>query len=214
MFAEYRKQWQLSKVKPGDGSSIPPWRFWQLFGRSLFSLDLGDGHLYEVDVRHGRDSSSEKRPAALYRDGRQLSVANVPVMFPVPGGVVEVATNQFGLKRMHYVTDAGEELLLRPHRRSQEGLRARFGQRFPLASAVIGGAAIVILLGMLVIGAPQLAQKLTEIPPVAEHIGTFVSPIVLPLWANIAVGVAGVLAGLERAMTLRTNWLVDLGHAV
>ncbi|WP_433559314.1 hypothetical protein ACQPWY_14220 [Pseudonocardia xinjiangensis] len=65
----------------------------------------------DVDVHHLRDSSSAKRPAALYRDGVQVLQTSLPVTFPVPGGVIEVAIGQYGVKRMHHVTDDGPERL-------------------------------------------------------------------------------------------------------
>jgi hypothetical protein len=113
MFEKYRRRWQLSKAKPGDGSQLQRFRFWHLLSRSLFALELRDGsgrtQVFEVDVHHLRDSSSAKRPAALYRDGVQVLQANLPVTFPVPGGVIEVAVGQYGVKRMHHVTDDGRE---------------------------------------------------------------------------------------------------------
>lgn len=118
MLKKYRRRLQLARVKPGDGSTLPDYRFWQMFSRSLFGLELADRstgrHLFEVDVRHMADSTTRRSPAALYRDGVQVHRANLPVAFPVPGGVIEVATSQYGLKRMHYVRDDGSEHTLRP----------------------------------------------------------------------------------------------------
>lgn len=131
MFRKYKRRWQLSKAKPGDGSTLQAYRWWHLLSRALFAVELDD-HVFDVDVRHGRDSSSSERPAALYRDGVQILAGNLPVTFPVPGGVIEVATSQYGVKRMHHVDDDdGGEHVLRPHPRSLEGRRARFDQRHP-----------------------------------------------------------------------------------
>ncbi|TDD52716.1 hypothetical protein [Saccharopolyspora elongata] len=212
MFKRYRRRWQLAKVKPGDGSTLQEYRIWQLFSRSLFVLELphhsGSSHVFEVDVRHMADSTTKKSPAALYRDGVQVYRANLPVAFPVPGGVIEVATSQYGLKRMHYVTEDGGEHTLRPHPRSQEGLRARFDHRFPRTSAFIGAAAIAILLTGLAVSLSLAVEGLTRIPVIAQHTGTFTSPIHLPQWAKIALPVAGAIAATERALRLRKTWLV------
>jgi hypothetical protein len=211
MFTKHKRRWQLSKVKPGDGRSLQRYRFWHLFSRSLFALELEDrtgDHLFEVDVHHLRDSTSTKSPASLYRDGIQIHRANLPVTFPVPGGVIEVATNQYGLTRMHYVRDDGTEQVLRPHPGSQEGLRAGFGKRFPRTSTVISATAVVVLLAVLVIGALNGVEALTRTEVVAEHVGTFTSPIHLTGWMKATVPTAGLLAGLERAMTLRYNRLL------
>jgi hypothetical protein len=206
---------QLSRVRPGDGSPLPEYRGWHLFSRSLFGLVLTDratgSHLFEVDVRPNADSTTRKRPATLYRDGIQVSRANVPVAFPVPGGVIEVATSPYGVKRIHYVRDDGTEQRLRPHPRSPEGLRARFDRRFPRTSGLIGAMAVVVLLVGLAVSLSLAVEAITRIPPVAEHIGTFTSPISLPGWAKIALPAAGAVAGVERSLTFRSQWLTRLG---
>ncbi|GAB2747469.1 hypothetical protein [Amycolatopsis magusensis] len=221
MVKELKRRWQLGRVRSGDGSALGDYRLWQVFSRSLFFLDLaepsGSNHTYAVDVRYlvdaktkkQHESASGKSPAALYRDGVQLYRANLPATFPVPGGVIEVATSAFGLKRMHFVSADGGERTLRPHRRSQEGLRARFGQRFPRTSAVVGVVAVAILLVVLSVALLKGIEGVTRIPVVAEHLGTFTSPIRLPGWANITMVVAGVLSAVERALRLRYHWLLD-----
>jgi hypothetical protein len=221
MVKKLRRRWQLGKVRSGDGGALVEYRLWQLFSRSLFFLDLaapsGNSHVYAVDVRYLADPKSRKQhenavgksPAALYRDGVQVYRSNLPAAFPVPGGVIEVATSAFGLKRMHFVSDDGSEHTLRPHRRSQEGLRARFGQRFPRTSAVIGAVSLVVLLTALAVGLLHGIEALARIPVVAEHVGTFTSPIHLPPWAKFAMGIAGVLSAVERALRLRYNRLID-----
>ena len=215
MLKKVKRRLQLAKVKPGDGSRLPKYRIWQLFSRSLFGIKLADRstgwHIFEVDVRHMADSSSKRSPAALYRDGVQIHRANVPVAFPVPGGVIEVAISQFGMKRMHYIRDDGTEQLLRPHPRSQEGLRARFDRRFPRTSACIGAVALVVLLIGFAVSLSVAAEAITRVPPVAEHVGTFTMPIDLPPWAKAALSAAGVVAAIERTLMLRNHRLAQLG---
>jgi hypothetical protein len=213
MFKKQRRRWQLAKVRPGDGSRLPRFRVWHLLSRSLYVLELPDDsgrpHRYEVDVRHLRDSSSTKRPAALYRDGVQVGQANLPVTFPVPGGVIEVATTQYGLKRMHHVTDDGHERALRPDPRSLEGRWARFGRRFPRTSTAIGVVGLVVLLVGLVGTLSAAAEQLTRVEVVAQHIGTYTPPIRLPLWLTTALAAAGALAATERALRLKSTWMAD-----
>lgn len=178
--------------------------------------------VYAVDVHHLADELSDQieekgagskkitSPAALYRDGVQVHRSDLPATFPVPGGVVDVAVSLYGLTRMHYVLDDGTERTLRPDRASLEGLRARFGRRFPRASSVIGAVAVVVLLVGLVVAAPYALEMVTRLDVVSERFGTFTSPIDLPGWASITLLVAGILAATERALTLRNHWLVDL----
>jgi hypothetical protein len=208
VFRKYRRRWQLSKAGPGDGSPLQAYRLWQLLTRSLFSIQL-DGRVFAVDVRHGRDSSSGKRPAALYRDGVQVLAGNLPVAFPVPGGVIEVATSQYGVKRMHHVDDGGREHVLRPHPRSPEGRRARFDQRHPRVSAAVGAVGLVVLLVGLAVTLSVAAEQITRIEAVAQYVGTFVSPVHLPGWAKIALPAAGALAATDRALRLKSTWMAD-----
>jgi hypothetical protein len=178
VFTRHKRRWQLSKVKPGDGSRRQKYHFWQLFFRSLFDLELQDqtgSHLYEVDVRHMANSTTRTSPTSLYRDGIQIHRANLPVTFPLPGGVIEVATSQYGVKRMHLVRDDGAEHVLRPHPRSQEGLRARFGERLLRTSTVIGAVAVAVLLAVMAVGVLTGLEALTRIEIIAQHTGAFTS---------------------------------------
>ena len=167
----------------------------------------------------GSDEEAEEErsqgiPAALYRDGVQIARSNLPAAFPVPGGVIEAARSSYGLTRMHYVTETegGEstERMLRPHRRSPEGIRARMAHRLPRLSRFVGGIAIVVLLVGLVTGIPQGIQMISEIPPIADRFGTFTSPFQFPEWLNVTLLVAGILAAIERALMLKNHWLIDL----
>ncbi|GAA5054746.1 hypothetical protein [Nocardia callitridis] len=221
MVKKFRQRWQLSRVRPGDGSALPEYRLWQLFARSLFFLELTDhtgrGDTFAVDVRYLADAKTRKQhengegksPVALYRNGFQVARANLPATFPVAGGVIEVATSSFGLKRIRFVSEDGDRRALHPHHRSQEGLRARFDKRFSRTSAVVGVMTVVILLGALVLGLLQGAEALTRSAVIAAHIGTFVSPIHLSGWANVAIGVAAALSAMERATRLKYHWLID-----
>lgn len=222
MFKRLQRSRRLSWAEPGDGSALKDLRWWQVLTRTQFFLDQTEDEerpaMYTVDVRYlatelegGKIAEGARHaPVALYRDSRQLHIANPPVAFDVPGGVIEVATNAYGLTRMHHVPeDGGAPQKLRPHHRSLEGLRARFGRRHPRASAAIGGLAILILLVGLVLMVPQAVELLTSVSLVAEQTGTFTSPIQLPAWANTALLVAGLLAATERALSLRNHWLID-----
>lgn len=201
----------------GDGRPLPSYRPGQQLTRSLFLTGLHetDGHhVYAVDVRYFADELADAEkgaapPAALYRDGEQTLRSDLPATFPVPGGEIQVATSLFGLTRMHLVTDDGERML-RPHRDSAEGLRARFGQRFPAASRALGAAAIAVLLVALAAAVPQALEFVTRIDLVGDTVGRFVSPFELPGWLNTTLAAAAVLAALERAFSMRHHWLIDL----
>ncbi|MFS0724987.1 hypothetical protein [Paenibacillus sp. 1P07SE] len=209
-FRRRRRQKQLNKVKPGDGSALKPFRIWELLTRSLFYAKLkeedGEVHLYAVNV----DFLSDNSPAELYRDGKLIAMSGLPVAYRVPGGVIEVAITLFGLKRMHYVMENEEEHVLYPDRKTAEGLRLALDKHFPRTSKGIGVAAVVILLLLLVLGLPQLAASISQIPFVSDNIGSFELPFVMPDWVNVTLTTAGVLAAVERALMLKNHWLVDM----
>lgn len=209
----YRKQRtrrRARKVKPGDGSLLKPFRWWQLLNRSLFAIDIetstGKTRTYSVDL----DFFDWEQRTYLYTDGVQTAESVLPAGFPVPGGRIEVETTMYGLKRMHLVPDAGGGQMLKPDPRSSEGLRARLAARHPGVSRGIGITAIVVLLVSLFFGLPALAQAVSQWEVIADNLGTFTSPFDLPAWASTTLFVAAIIAATERALTLRNHWLIDL----
>lgn len=228
MFGGDQRRRRLSKVKDGDGSEIKPFRWWNLLTRSRFVIDLPDAkrplhrrgeepattrpddepatRRYALDVNYFDDDEH----VFLYRDGRQHAVSPTPAVFPVPGGVIDFAASMYGVKRVNYVPDQGEPVQLSPAPGTGEWRRARFAQRYPAISRTIGLVAIVILLASLVVLLPQVAAQISQIPPIADNLGTFQAPIQLSAEANTALTIAGVFAALERALSMRSHWLIDI----
>lgn len=210
MFTEWRRRRALRKVEPGTGRPLKPFRIWHLLGRTIFHLALdepdGTTRTYSVDV----DFFDLNDHADLYVDGRHRARSSLPAVFPVPHGVIEVASSTYGLKRIHHVPDEGPERVLVPDPRSAEGRRARLTERAPRLSRAIGVAAVVILLVALPIGLLQLAELVTQLDTVAAYVDPFRSPIALPAWATTALVVLTLAAAIERALTLRNHWLIDL----
>ncbi|GAA2096383.1 hypothetical protein GCM10009801_65900 [Streptomyces albiaxialis] len=213
MFEERRRRRAVRRVRPGDGRPLRRFRWWQLPGRALFHLPPArhDGHgaAYAVDVRHWQNQASGKVEAHLYRDGRLHAESRLPAAFPVPGGTIEVAMSGFGIKRCHFVSEGGTERQLVPDPASAEGRRARLDRNHPALSRGIAAFSVLMLLigaGLLVL---QIAEPVSEIPPVASRVGTFGSPLHLPLWLNTALGAAAAASSVERALRLRYHWLLD-----
>jgi len=205
----WRRRRARRRVKPGDGSPLPRYRWWHVLYRSVFVTEhvhATDGpHEHVVDV----DVFDVSNRATLYRDGRQHAVATMPAVFEVPGGAIEVAATMVGLKRVHLVLDDGEQRQLRPAHGTGEYWRARLTVRRPGLCRVLAVTAVVVLLLGLGLGVPQGLEQVSQIPLIAERFGTFTAAITLPSWANTTLFVATVLAAIERALTLRNHWLID-----
>ncbi|MEV0352252.1 hypothetical protein AB0H88_41370 [Nonomuraea sp. NPDC050680] len=212
------KQWTASKrLKPGDGRELQPFRLWQLPLRSLFWLRLpgagGHARLHAVDVRHWARLDNSKIRAHLFLDGRYVAESKLPAVFPVDGGAIEVAMSNYGIRRCHYRPLGGQPRQLTPDPASAEGRRARFGARHPGLSRAIGIGSVLLLVIGVGLNLLQLAEPVSHIPPVTQRVGTFESPIHLPIWLNLALGAGAVLASMERALRLRYSSLLDTaGH--
>lgn len=120
-----------------------------------------------------------------------------------------MTTSSFGLKRCHYVTADGAEHQLTPDPKSAEGRRARLEREHRSLSRWIGFFSVIMLIFGVGLSLLQIIEPISQIPPIAETIGSFESPIHLPLWLNIALGLGAVLGSMERALRLRYSWLLD-----
>jgi hypothetical protein len=208
------EKWRNRRVREGAGEPLRPYRWWQLFGRTLRSITLtspdGATSVYAVDVRRMGDMSDGEIRARLYVDGALRSYAKLPTRFPVPGGHIEVAVTGFGLKRCHYVGDDGTQRQLSPHPGSAEGLRARLHGRHPTISRLMGFISAALVLVGLCVEVPQILAALSHIPVIADSVGTFTSPIQLPLHLNLLIGLAAVVGSTERALRMRSSWIDEL----
>jgi hypothetical protein len=208
MFTEMRRRMTERRLKPGDGSALQSFRWYQTLGRSLFTLRAPQA-TYAVDVRHWQNSSSGEPKAQLYVDGRQELTSKLPAAFPVAGGAIEVAVSNFGIKRAHFVATDGSEHMLTPDPKSAEARRARLDRRHPALSRGIGALSVLMLLVGIVLLALQVAEPISKIPPIAMNIGIFQSPVDLPWWANVALGLAAALGSMERALRMQYRWWLD-----
>ncbi|MEU8728558.1 hypothetical protein AB0C68_04135 [Streptomyces tendae] len=203
------------RITPGDGRPLRPFRWWQLPYRSLFYLRLPDGGrgqaVWAVDVRRGQDQTSAQAKADLYLDGRHHARSRLPAAFPVPGGTVEVRLSKFGLRRCHYVTTRGTEHLLVPDRASAEGRRAHLDRAHPALSRAIGALSLTVLVVGLGVLVAQIVEHVSEIPAVAERVGTLALalPVDPSFGGNVVLTLVTLSAATERALRLRYNRLLD-----
>ncbi|WP_231445368.1 hypothetical protein [Brevibacterium zhoupengii] len=162
-----------------------------------------------MDVRQWKTDENGYVKVFLYRNGRQHAVSRAPAVFPVEGGAIEVAASNFGLKRCHFVSDAGTEWQLHPDAHSAEGRRARFDDRRPQLSRVIGVVSILALLVGVGLLLQQIVVPILRIPPIAEQIGPVEPLIRLPLWLSLSLGLIAAIASTERALRMRYRWWLD-----
>jgi hypothetical protein len=213
---DWRQRRAAQRIKPGNGRALRPLRWWQLPFRALFHLSPPDRdgrrRVYAIDLPYRSNTGSGTARAHLYIDGRHHAESKLPAAFPVEGGTIEVAITAFGIKRCHYVTTAGVERQLIPDRKSAEGRRARVERDHPALSRSIGFLSALMLLIGVGLNLIQLAEPVSQIPPIAEGIGRFESPLHLPIWINFALAVGAVLASTERAFRLRYNLLDQAGR--
>ncbi|GAB3431183.1 hypothetical protein [Actinophytocola sediminis] len=192
------------------GKRLSPLRRHEILHRLIYTIDHPDRHGELVNHTVQVDVSRDDGHAELYVDGRQLATMEMPAAFPVAGGVIEVASTPYGVRRVHLVMDNGTERRLDPLPGTLEHRRGRLHRRHPRLSRAIGWAAIAILVTSLVLAVPQAIELLTRLDRVEEWVGTFTSPIQLPAWLNASLTVAGVLAATERTLTLRRNRVLDI----
>lgn len=209
-YRRYRHNRKVAKIKEGDGHSLKPFKFWQMLTRSLYHIDLKNrsGHYdkYSVNVEYYEAGEEVE----LYLNDKHIGSSSSPATFPVPGGYIDVQTTLYGLKRMHYVGDNHSEIVLEPNVGTAEDLRKKFALKYPFASRLISWLAIFILLLSLIVGIPQFIDLITHLDIISENIGTFNSPINLPGWLNTTIIILAAAAALERALTLKNNWLIDI----
>lgn len=212
----------VSRTKPGDGSELRPVTGLQWLWRGQFVTQV-DGRDYAIDVDY-LDWSEKSR---LYRDGVQVAVGGNPARFalaelpdtePAPVAPAETTTQEprietkmslYGMSRAHLVTEAGEQQL-RPAPGTAEAWRADLDRDRPSLSRVIGVVSFLVVALALVIEVPQLLEAWSHSDWWAGLTGWRpTAPVTLPPAANGVVTVAGILAGLERALRLQHNWLLD-----
>ncbi|MFI7285892.1 hypothetical protein ACIBRY_04405 [Streptomyces anulatus] len=111
-----------SRRTEGNSSQF---RWWQFPLRSLLRLRLhgtdGQARLRAIDVRHWARWDNSRIRAHLYLDGRLSAESELPAVFPVEGGVIEVVMINRGIKRCPYRPSAGQPRQLPADPASAEG---------------------------------------------------------------------------------------------
>ncbi|HJE89699.1 MAG TPA: hypothetical protein K8V11_01645 [Dietzia timorensis] len=210
MLEEWKNKRAAKRVAPGDGSRLGRFRWWHhITGRKLGYLHVtgsaGRPLTYAVDVRTG----GEHPVANLYVGGYQEATSRLPALFTVDGGSIHVALSSSGLKRFHFVDDAGQSHHLEPDAHSAAGRRVALALRHPRADVVIAWLSVIMLVVGVGLNFVQIIEPIANIPPLVERFGHFESPIHLPLWLNVVLALGAAAATTERSLRLRHHWLLD-----
>ncbi|MFB4211495.1 hypothetical protein ACE1TH_06195 [Shouchella sp. JSM 1781072] len=209
-FRQQKRRLAIKKVKAGDGHTLKPYRLWHIFTHSLFHITItkenNEQVHYALKSRYFADDSS----VDLYHGKTHVAYSTLPASIPIENGILEVKSGGSGINQIRYRTDKAETFSIYPDKRSVRGWRLGMHRHFPVISNCLGLLAILVLLASLALGLPQIVEQISEIPWIAEHIGTFQSPINLPVWLNVAIGLATGFAATERALMLRSHWLIDM----
>ena len=210
MLEEWKNKRAAKRIVPGDGTPLKRFRWWHhITGRKLGYVHAhgaaGRELTYAVDVRTG----GEHPLAHLYVGGFQEATSRLPALFTVDGGSIHVALSSSGLKRFHFVDDAGQSHHLEPDARSAAGRRIALARRHPRADAVIAWISVILLIVGVGLNAVQIIEPIANTPPLVERFGQFESPIHLPMWLNVVLALGAAAATTERSLRLRHHWLLD-----
>jgi hypothetical protein len=200
---------EIRKVKKGDGHRLKEYRFWHAFTHSLFHITITNENNEKIHYALKSRYFAEDSSVDLYHNRKHIAYSTLPASLPVENGIIEVKSQGSGINSIQYLTDKLETFSVYPEKRSIRGLRMRLHKRIPTISFLIGGLAIVTLLSITILTLPQIIESISQVPWISENIGTFESPISLSIWMNVAAGFAGALAATERALMLRSHWLID-----
>lgn len=201
---------RMGKVKDGDGSAMKPYRFWQFLYRTIFHINIenqyGDSDRYTVDIDlYGPDLLQGR--ANLFKNNKEIAKSTIPAQFPIGDGYIDVQATDYGLKRIHYV-EGNMERQLTPDPRTAEGFRANLAFRHPKLSRTIDILSITILVIGILVLIPSLIETISgwEITGGFE----FTSPLHLPGWFEGMMLVLTILAAIERALSIKNHWLIDM----
>lgn len=202
---KFLKSDKQKDVKAGDGRAFKQLHWWEIMTRSVFYLQINSDQ-YAVEVYFFRFEDN----IMVYKNGEQVSMGTESMKYQAGDGLIEIALSDYGVKRMHYVREASQDEMLIPDKQSAEGLRYKFGHKFPRVSKWMGVIAIAVLLVSVVLWIPQIVELLAGWDILERYIGGFQSPVNLSGWLNMALVVLSVLAITERTLTIKYHWLIDM----
>ena len=185
-----------------DNRPLRPVRGWDLLWRGSFAAQHGNSE-YVIDV----DYFDFSERIHLYCDGALLDTKKSPATFALNADTeVVAAMSLYGMKRVDLIDRArGATTHFQPRAGTAEAWRAALAQRHPILNRWIGIASWTVLACAAATQLPVLFNS-----SVAQLTGSPLPQLELPVWLNTVLGIAGLLAALDRALQLKYNrWLDD-----
>lgn len=183
-----------------DSSALRPIGPWDALWRGSFSVEHG-GLEYVVDV----DYFDLKERINLYQSGVRVEVHASPARFEIDAHTsIEAAMSLYGMKYVDLVTaDGGVRRAFTPRAGTGEAWRARLARDHPVLSRWIGTASWSVLVFAAIAQLPVIYNS-----TLAHFTGVLVPTFGFPEGVNAALGVAGILAALDRALSVKhSKWL-------
>lgn len=177
---------------------LRPAKFSDVFWRGLYGIDYGGMH-YVVEV----DFFDIKEKVRLYCDGYLMEEMGSPASFDIGEATIEVAMALYGMKTARLISYGQGLRPLVPLPGTAEDRRLSFGKAHPVASMLLAAVAWIVLAVAFVTQIPNLLNS------VAYLTGWSMPTFGLPEWLNAFLGVAGILAGLDRGLRMKHNPLLD-----
>lgn len=182
----------------------PPTAFrrWHGLWRSAYEFEHA-GRDYLVDIHY----FAWEHCVRLYEDGVRVAVGDESLEHILDdGSVVEVKLSTYGTRHAR-LRHLGVLHDFTPVAGSSEAWRDHMHEKHPVASRAVGAVSWTVLAVAAILLIPQLWQVLAEFVDALDP--DAVPYVDLPPWANTGLTVAGVMAGIERALRRRYNPLLD-----
>lgn len=198
-----------TKEKVGEGvAELRPLKLTDVFWRGLYGVRYGGSH-YVVEV----DFFDIGEKVRLYRDGCLVDERPSPAHFQLDGAAaIEATMALYGMKRAHLVEEGcgcGARAL-EPLPGTAEARRLAFDMRHPAISRMVAVAAWAVLAVAAVTQVPNMLNSLANGAAWLGISAPFAVPtFALPAWLNTLLGVAGIVAGLDRGLRMVHNPLLD-----
>lgn len=199
----------VSEAETGPGMrtvALRPLKPTDVFWRGLYGVRYSGAH-YVVEV----DFFDISEKVRLYRDGRLVGERPSPARFQLKGcAAIEASMALYGMKRAHLVEEGCGARALEPLPGTAEARRLAFDARYPAISRAIAVVAWVVLAAAAVTQVPNMLNSLANGAAWLGLSMPFAVPtFALPAWLNVFLGVAGIVAGLDRGLRMVHNPLLD-----